>query len=87
MMKIIPLLKQFPDDVQAYLNEEAKFGAILGPFDSPPIQKLHISPFMTRDKPRAPHRRIIVDLCFPIAISVNAGINQDIYLQTSTNTS
>ena len=37
---------------------------------------------MTREKPGAPHRRIIVDLSFPVAKSVNAGVNKDIYLNT-----
>ena len=41
----------FEKDVTHYLQEEASFKAILGPFDAPPIPNLHISPFMTRPKP------------------------------------
>ena len=37
---------------------------------------------MTREKPNAPHRRVIVDLSFPNGKSVNAGIQKDIYLGT-----
>ena len=42
--------KQFASHVQTYIREELKHGAILGPFEHKPIS-LHISPFMTRDKP------------------------------------
>ena len=44
----------YPKDVEAYLSEESDYGAILGPFKVPPLENLHISPFMTRDKPNAP---------------------------------
>ena len=73
---------QFADDIQAYLSEEKSFGAILGPFKEPPISNLHISPFLTRDKPGAPHRRVIVDLSFPHGRSVNDGVQLDSYLGT-----
>ena len=54
--------------------------AILGPFDTPPISDLHVSPFMTREKPGAPHRRVIIDLSFPTGKSVNAGVDSEQYL-------
>ena len=38
---------------------------------------------MTREKPNAPHRRVIVGFSFPHGKSVNAGIQKDIYLGTS----
>ena len=44
----------FPKDVEAYIQEKQKFGAIHGPFDYPPFDNLQTSPFMTRDKPGAP---------------------------------
>ena len=37
---------------------------------------------MTREKPNAPHCRVIIDLSFPYGKSVNAGIQKDIYLDT-----
>ena len=55
----------FPQDVEAYLQGEIKFGAIHGPFRNPPLDNLHTSPFMTREKQGAPHRRVIIDLSFP----------------------
>ena len=39
---------EFPADVDAYIAEELEYGAILGPFDAPPIHMSHSSPFMTR---------------------------------------
>ena len=73
---------EFPDDVSAYLQEEIKHKAILGPFQEIPVKNLHISPMMTREKPNAQHRRVIVDLSFPQGHSVNAGIPKDQYLST-----
>ena len=67
----------FVKDVFHYLQEEMSFKAILGPFDAPPIENLHISPFMTRPKPSSNHRRVIIDLSFP------KGVSSDQYLNTS----
>ena len=53
--------KQFSSHVQTYIWEELKYGAILNPFKHKPIP-LHISPFMTRDKPYSDTRQTIVDL-------------------------
>ena len=41
---------QYPEDVQVYLNEEIQCGAIIGPFESSPINRCHILPFMTCEK-------------------------------------
>ena len=71
--------KQFSSHVQTYIEEELKHGAILGPFKHKPIP-LHISPFMTRDKPDSVTRRTIVDLSWPKGQSVNAGVQKDKYL-------
>ena len=46
--------KAYTQDIEAYLQEEISQGAILGPFDHPPIQDLLVSPFMTSEKPNAP---------------------------------
>ena len=70
----------FPTDVQAYLEEEIKHGAIKGPYDVNPIPNAHVSPFMTREKPHAPHRRVIIDLSWPKNASVNAGVDKNSYL-------
>ena len=65
---------EFTEDIQAYITEEQAFGAMLGPFKEPRIKDLHISPFLTREKLGASHRRIIVDLSFPHGHSVNSGV-------------
>ena len=71
---------KYPQDLEAYLAEEQQHKAILGPFDRVPIHNLHVSPFMTREKPGAPHRRVIIDLSFPAGHSVNTGVDSDSYL-------
>ena len=73
---------KYTTDVQAYLNEEKNFGAMLGPFNEAPIENIHVSPFLTRDKPGGTHRRVIVDLSYPHGYSVNAGVQSDTYLNT-----
>ena len=55
---------------------------MLGPFHQKPIP-LHISPFMTRDKPDSEVRRTIVDLSWPKKFSVNDGVMKDKYLGSS----
>ena len=72
----------YENDVKAYLQEEKQFGAILGPYNSCPLDNMHFSPFLTREKPGAPHRRVIVDLSYPEGFSVNAGVDSDKYLDT-----
>ena len=73
---------QYHKDVQMYLDIEKNFGAILGPFNEAPIDNIHVSPFLTRDKPGGTHGRVIVDLSFPHGYSVNAGVQSDTYLDT-----
>ena len=71
---------EFPSDVDAYIEEECKFGALLGPFDLNPIENAHSSPFMTRHKPNSDRRRVIIDLSWPLGASVNSGIDKNTYL-------
>ena len=73
---------QFPLDVDAYIEEECGYGALLGPFKENPIEHCHTSPFMTRNKPNSDRRRVIIDLSWPIGASVNAGIDKDTYLNS-----
>ena len=63
-------------DVKTYLDEEASHNAVLGPFTELPYSDLHISPFMTRDKPGSKTRRVIIDLSYPPNHSVNAGVDK-----------
>ena len=68
------------EDVKAYIAEEKQFKAISCPFTE--CSKMHFSPFLTWEKPGAPHRRVIVDLSCPPGYSVNAGVPADVYLDT-----
>ena len=69
-----------PNDVLAYIQEEVNHNAILGPFHTDPIPKMHFSPFMTREKPNSDTRRVIIDLSWPKGNSVNSGIDKNSYL-------
>ena len=71
---------EFPTDVNAYIEEEMKYKALLGPFEKHPIPSGHCSPFMTRAKPNSDRRHVIVDLNWPIGASVNAAIDKTSYL-------
>ena len=52
----------------------------MGPFDKPPIESLHTSPFITRGKPGSDSGRVIIDLSYPQGEAVNAGVAGDTYL-------
>ena len=52
---------------------------MLGPYKNKTTD-LHVSQFMTRDKPDSEVRRTIVDLRCPTSQSVNAGVARDEYL-------
>ena len=62
------------------MEEDLRHQAIIGPFKHPPINHLHISPFMTQDKPNSENRRVIIDLSGPLGELVNAGVPADKYL-------
>ena len=70
------------EDIKAYIAEEKQFKAIYGPYKQNPFDNMHSSPFLTREKPGAPHRRVIVDLSYPQGYSVNDGVTTDVYLDT-----
>ena len=42
-----PSTENFSQHVDAYLEEEIRLGALVGPFEEP-SKNLHVSPFMTR---------------------------------------
>ena len=56
-----PSANKFIKDTDAYISEELSHRAMMGPFDVPPFP-LHISPFLTREKPGSDTRRTIIDL-------------------------
>ena len=64
--------------ISKFLDEEIKYQAILGPFDSKPID-MHISPLLVRDKQNFTSKRTIMDLSWPKRASVNNWVAKDIY--------
>ena len=76
---------EYHADIEAYLAEEKSFNAIVGPFKDHPCPNGHISPFMSREKPEANTRRVIIDLSWPLGQSVNSGIDKTSYLGTDFN--
>ena len=73
---------QFPGDVDEYIEEERKYGSLLGLFKENPIAHSHVSPFMTKNKPNSDRRRVIIDLSWPHGASVISGIDKDTYLDS-----
>ena len=71
---------EYPDHVQAYLEEEVALGAIVGPFKTNPIPACHTSPFMTRPKPQSDTRHVIVNLSWPKGASVNDEVDKHGYM-------
>ena len=65
----------YPSHVQHYIDTEIQHGALLGPFDGPPVEGSHISPLMTRPKKGSVHRRVIMDLSYPAGCSINDGVD------------
>ena len=71
---------EYSDHVRTYLQVELGINAILGPFVSPPVVPLHLSPIMTRPKKESEIRRIVVDLSWLRGMSINDGIPVNEYL-------
>ena len=73
--------REHPESVQFYIETELKHGALLGPFHGPPVNHFHLNPLMSREKKDSDKRRIILDLSWPENASVNAGIDNEFYLE------
>ena len=69
---------QHPSVIDAYLANEVRLGRVAGPFDTPPVQDLHISSFGVIPKKGQPDKwRLIVDLSSLQGHSVNDGIDPE----------
>ena len=73
-----PSASHFPQAVNDYLQTEISYNVIVGPFDIPPFEKLHVSPMMTRPKPDG-SCGIIVDMSWPQGDSVNSHIPDGVF--------
>ena len=79
-----PSARQYPEHVEAYINDELEHGAICGPFTDKPFgDETHVSPFITRHKPDSDKRRVIIDLSWPQSASVNYFTKSNEYLGTA----
>ena len=65
----------YKNEVSAYIKDEVKANAMLGPFSTLPFDKFHVSPLLSRPKP-GNKRRIIVDLSWPRDNSLNANVTE-----------
>ena len=71
----------YPEDAQHYLSTELSFGALAGSFKENPFpDDLITSPLKTVYKRGSTKRRVVMDLSFPHAASVNSGIPKTHYL-------
>ena len=74
----------YHEDVQHYLSTELSFGALAGPFKENPLpDDLIMSPLQTVYKRGSTKRRVVMDLSFPHAASVNSGIPKTLYLENA----
>ena len=77
---------EFPQHLDKYIQKEASYGAIMGPYDTIPFNdKVGISPLSTRPKRNSQDKRVILDLSFPIGSVVNDGIPKDTYMGFRVN--
>ena len=73
----------FPADIDAYIEEETRFDAILDPFKEKPIALGHCSPFMIRAKTNSDRHRVIIDLSRSLGASDTAEIDKNSYLHSN----
>jgi len=79
--------RQFPDQVQGYIESQINLGRIIGPFTKNPFNcPIALSPLNSLPKKGTTDRRVITDLSFPEGYSVNAGIDKDSYLGVDIKT-
>ena len=66
-----------PDLINERLQDEINLGRVAGPFDSPPLENLLISPIGLVPKSTPGQFRLIFDLSYPHGSSVNSGISKE----------
>ena len=69
-----PSARQHDADVRYYIEVERGYGALGGPYDRQPFNYMQLSPLMTKPKKDSDHRRVIMDLSWPPAASINDAI-------------
>ena len=61
----------YAESIDTYLKEEISYGAIMGPFQKPPLSDVNVAPMLTRPKDTNT-RRVIVDLSYPRGHGLNS---------------
>ena len=73
-----PSANEFPTQLDDFIRKELDLGGLVGPLVAPPfVQWAHVSPLMSRPKADPTQRRIITDLTYPRATSVNSYIRKN----------
>ena len=70
--------RQYPKQVQEYLDKEKEFGALLGPIDNITHSQYHCSPLLTRPKD-TDKRRVILNLSYPYGQSLNDHVQKNAF--------
>jgi len=79
--------RNYPEHIDKYIKSELLLGRIIGPFhENPYRRKIAISPLNSLEKKDTNDRRVITDLSYPELNSVNSGINKNVYLDKSIQT-
>ena len=73
--------EEYPDEMLSYLQKEFDNKAIIGPFKTNPFDSgLKISPLNSLPKEDTSERRVILDLSYPVGISINDFISKEEYM-------
>ena len=70
--------REFPEVIDSKIASEVALGRIVGPFDSPPVQPLWVSPVGVVPKKIKGEYRMIQHLSYPEGSSVNDGIPREL---------
>ena len=70
-----PSASNFPQHIEELIHKEIGLKGVVGPFPEPPFSPwCHVSPLMSREKGDSGKRRVITDMTYPAASSINAYI-------------
>ena len=72
------LARQYPQQVQQYIDKEIELGALLGPVKEIKHEQFHCSPLLTRPKDND-KRRVILNLSHPHGNLVNSHVDKDLF--------
>ena len=72
---------KYTEQMIKYLNKEISHGAVVGPWKEVPFKsRIVVLPLSTREKKDSTERRVLMDLSWPVGMSVNDGIGKDQFM-------